>query len=198
MRKKFWIVFVYAILFSTAACAETGIYIDAESGWAEQGDLPSASDVGATNISSNSFTPYVWLGDVGYNHDFNRWVGMSFDVGSGVFGRDTYHFVSGNSSVQTVPLSFLLGVIPHYGQFDFIFKGGLDRSYIYIMGLNSESGSSPLCTGEFQAGLAYRIIPHVAIEGTYLYLMGKPTTVLQTTHLMPSVNAILLGLRIIF
>lgn len=123
---------------------------------------------------------------------------MSFDVGSGIFGNEMYEFSNVCSSVQMVPLSFLLGVTPHYGKFDFIFKAGLDRSYTYITGLSAESGSAPSCTGEFQAGLAYRIIPHLSIEGTYLYLMGKPTTVLETTQLMPTVNAVLLGLRIIF
>lgn len=195
MRK---VLLLFLLLLPTAIFAQTGIYMDGQTGWAAQSDLPTAANVGATSTSNDNFVSTVWAGDVGYNHDFAHYIGAGFEVGGGIFGKETYNFSNGSSSVTSSILSFLIEVTPHVNAFDVILKAGIGKPFAQITGLNANSSArSNQCEFESQIGLGYRIIPHLAVTSVYMHLTGGQTNSLAQP-VSPSINAVLVGLRVIF
>ena len=197
MRKQLVTFFSVLSLCPMAALATTGIYIDGVTGWADQSGLPNATVVDATSISTEEFVTTVWGGDVGYNHDFARYIGAGFEIDGGTFGETTYTFPNGTSTIRSPMIGFLAEVTPHWGPVDFILKGGLGRQFAQVAGLNS--GSAGCDNGfEFQTGLAYNIIPHLAVDVVYLRFDGKQADAFTHSSIVPTINAILVGPRVIF
>ena len=197
MRTRLAVVFLASFLCPMMAYAETGIYIDGVTGWADQSGLPSASAVGATSISTDDFVTTVWGGDIGYNHDFARYIGAGFEVDAGTFGETTYTFPNGTSTIRSPVIGFLAAVTPHWGPVDFLFKAGLGREFANVAGLNSNSAA---CDNgfEFQTGLAYNIIPHLAVDTVYMRFDGEQTNSFARSSILPTINAVLVGVRVIF
>ena len=67
-------------LLPTAGFAVSGIYIDAQTGWSDLLNMPSPGEVGAVSVKKQHVPSYRV--SIGYLHDFNRYIGVGFEVGT--------------------------------------------------------------------------------------------------------------------
>jgi hypothetical protein len=184
-----------AVCFSCTAVAESAIYANLDSGWAEQSGLPTANNVGASSLDHRVF-PSVWSADIGYNHDFSDNVGLGAEAGAGLFGKATYQFSNGKSTAESSVISFMGQILGHYKPADIILKMGLARVNLDVTGLNKGSRSRP----HFEIGFggAYKFNAHFALQAIYLHIFGGNLTSLANLTDTPKINAVLTGLRITF
>ncbi len=183
------------VTLTVCAWGEGALYVNLDSGWAQQSGLPSVTAVNATQFSNTLF-PSVWSGDIGYNHDFDPYIGLGAEAGAGYFGKANYTFSTGNSTFKSFAMSFLGTLTGHYKQADFLVKTGLARMNVRITGLNQDSYSRAHM--EVAAGTAYRFTPHVAMQLTYLHIFGDDVASLTNSYSTPSINAVLIGVKFIF
>lgn len=196
-------VAIFTGLISANSYATNGIYLTAESGWAEQTGLPDKDapgfDQDAYKIDTQQFLS-AYRGSVGYNHDFCFYpkLGFGLNIGYGRYGKATYYFPNGNSSIYSTALEFLGVITYHIYNFDIFGKGGGIRQTIHVNGVDTQPVQTRIHP-EFAIGGAYNFTPHWAMTLTYARVLGQKSHNLDTAaNQAPGLNEVLLGLRYTF
>lgn len=187
------------LFFAFNAEARNGIYLTVESGYAKQTNLPSAQSAGALRRENTASFPSAYRASVGYNHDLNCLLGIGLNIGAGRYGRETYYFPGGNTTLYTRTIEFLGVVTLHLRRVDIFGKAGGIRETVITSGVlaqDSQTDSRP----EAAIGAAYNLNPHFAVTGTYAYVNGlsKNYNRLTQTHQDPNLQEVLFGLRYTF
>lgn len=194
---KNFIIIVISLLtcmLTNQVQARDGIYIDLDTGWANQTGLPNKEQTGALNIDSKN-SP-IGHAAVGYNHDVNHCFGLGFEIGYGKFGKQTYHFPDRvNSSVQSRSLEFLFASQFHLiNQFDILGKVGGIRQTMSLSGFNRDDQTQ--IRPEVGLGGAFNFTPHLAGTLTYAHVFGQQISDLANVgRSTPSLNEVLIGIR---
>lgn len=192
-------VLVLLFLISPCAVATSGIYITSASGWAAQSGLPSAYNAQAQAAEAKHY-PVLRLG-LGYLHDFNTKFGLGFEVGRGWYRGTTYNFSSKAIAIDSKTLEFLAVFAWHSQPFDFFVKlGGIRHT---LQGFTAITGATDASETRIQpevgGGVNYNFTEHFALIAEYLHSFGDKLQDFTAGSLRcPSVNAVLVGIRITF
>ena len=112
------------LLAHFSARATDAIYLNLDTGWAQQSGLPSITNAQATQLKHGSF-PSAWHVDIGYNHDFRQWFGAGLEINGAQYGKATYTQAAGDTQVVTQSYAFLIATMFHLKHFSLIAKAGL-------------------------------------------------------------------------
>lgn len=197
--KKIFLILLSAIFFllATNIQARDGIYFTAEAGFADQTNVPPKQDGRITPILIKDTSSLVsgFRGSVGYNHDLNRYFGIGVDVGAGKYGKTTYYFPNGTTSMYIKTIEFLGVGTFHIKCLDLFFRAGGIRETPMIRGLYAQENHTD-SRPEYGIGAAYNFTPHMALMLSYAHVMGLAGNwkyLIQPKN--PDLNETLLGLR---
>lgn len=203
--KKFIVlpsILIGLLAWQTNAEAESGIYFNILSGWANVSSFPSQSSMGATHLDRQQ-APIV-RGGIGYLHDFNfnPHYGFGFEIGAGWFGRSTYTYANGTQdSAQTSTTEFLAVLTRHIKKLDVFVKAGGIRNTTHLE-LTSGNIDSTDIQMQLGGGINYHIAPHVAVTTAYYHTFSNNGLIVTSTRgpawRTPSLNEVLVGMRFNF
>ena len=200
MKLKILIILILLYFgFLQPVLAKSGIYITAESGWANQTGLPPASNVQATRIDQ-SHAP-IWRLGLGYLHDFNSIFGLGFEAGGGGYRGTTYCFSSGSKTdTYSSTMEFLAVLALHQQPLDYFVKLGALRHTLSGSTLkgNSDTNETKI-QPEITAGINYNFNEHFALTSEYLHSFGSSMNhFFDQEWQSPSLNAVLVGVKVSF
>jgi hypothetical protein len=195
MRSNITKIVTALVLLSSQvlAYATDALYLNADTGWAQQSGLPSRSQANATSINHDNFAT-AWHVGLGYNHDLNKQLGIGFETGIAQYGKTTYQQTNGNTQIIYQSISWLITSLYHFQSIDAGIKLGLTRGGAKNTGVNNKKNTK----SNIESGLnfAYLLSQHIAIQGSYIHIFGNNSTTLPA--LTPSVDAILAGFKVTF
>ncbi len=196
-KLPWWFIILFLPLHSYAY---TGIYITALGGYAIQSSLPSASATGASNRDDSVIS--AWRTAIGYNHDFNRYYGLGFEIAYGQYGKAQYTFSNpaNNLTVRSRGLGFLFSNVVHATTaIDVLFKIGLQHHY-------TQATVTPFTIRKYKStnsivlalGAGYNFNKHFGLMALYSHVFGKKIANVNNINCSSSINAVLVGLKVMF
>jgi len=185
---------LFILFFTASIAAKTGIYLNIETGWSNQPNLPSASEANSYKTEVEH-APIVRFG-VGYMHNFNPIFGIGFEIGRGFYNKTTYYFNDGDVfGARSRLLEFLAVFTVTLNKFDLYAKIGGNRHTITT---EKYADIQP----EIIAGAAYNFTNHFAFVLDYLHSFeqrdDRDEILSRSDFLAPNLNGALAGIRITF
>ncbi len=198
MRIIILLLSLFSFGFSHIALAQSGIYVTSLSGFATQNSLPIASNAKAERLERNHL-PVLRL-MIGYLHDFNENFGLGFEAGGGWYHGTAYYLNDGKKiNAYSTTMEFLAVLVWHQEPLDYFIKAGGIRHT--LTNFSTLSGNSQVSETKIQPevaiGINYNFNKHLALTSEYLHSFGNKMENFDELK-CPSINAILVGVRIAF
>ncbi len=213
MQRFLNVLFSLTCLVVVKAQAVDGLYFRAEGGWANQTGFPSQRQLNASSVTQTN-APTSVRGSVGYNHDFefNREIGIGFEVSTGQYGEITYHFPDAEDlRIFSATLEFLGTIVFHLRQFDLFSEvGGLRLTPITngdnIIHTHTIVNPEAIIGAAYNfQGTQYPLLRHLAISLSYIKIFTNThddadltDSINDSWKASTAVNAVLIGLRYTF
>lgn len=197
--KKTGILLLILLLVSCyqTGLAQSGIYITAESGWANQYKMP---DIPCSNSINQKHIPAGRLG-VGYLHDVDDKFGLGAEVAGGWYHGTTYNLSDKQINAFSSTIEFLGVFVLYSNPVGFFVKIGGIRHTLnnFSVIVNDSKANETKIQAEIAGGINYNFNRRFALTSEYVHSFGSNIKNFDGNVLnCPSINAILVGARITF
>jgi len=197
MKKISFFLLALIIGLWQTGLAQSGIYITASGGWANQSKMPKTIQNKPVDIKH---FPAVRLG-VGYLHDINGIFGIGLEVARGWYRGTKYHLDAKQIKTFSSTYEFLAIFALHYSAIDYSIKIGGNRHTLnnFSVIVNDKKADETKIQPVVAAGINYNFNTHFALTAEYLHSFGSKIDNFADNSLRcPSINAVLVGVRVSF